>query len=254
MKHAPVTIVSPGTIGVVVALDGTIPLAGQRLSLSVDCDSFQDDDKFLLNGGQIGRQPDVLRSGAYQINPQLFEVLTVNTIGAGKYGLTADDLQEIRIPEGSAGVVVTLEGAASRQDYNFTLGRQIAGHSYFQDAAVFLRNGGERGCQIETLDSGFYRINPWFARVFVVPCRDLILEWSDDPPKPPDNFDAELRAIRINVEGHALHVMMSQHIRIPRSSAPLLVQRFGELGTTMPGVTDSAGRAAVRRFVEKCLA
>jgi len=254
IEYAPVTYVPPGTIAVVVALTGAPAPVNQMFARSVECDFFQDGEKFLLQGGQMGRQLEVLGAGKYNINPHIFEVLTVDTIGEGKYGLTANDLREISVPEGNTGVVVALEGGPSDDD-DHALGGKVDGHQSFQIARAFLDNGGQRGAQKETLGpGGVYRINPWFARVIIIPTRDLILEWTTRSKKPASNFDAALDQITVNVNGFRLQCTMSQTIRIPPRSAPALVQRFGEVGTnTIYGSNATASIAPVQRFVEKVL-
>jgi len=179
-------------------------------------------------------------------------VLTVDTIGPGRHGLTAADLREIVIPEGEAGVVVVLEGVRA-DGADDAVGRVVPGHESFQFPSIFLDNGGQRGAQAETLSrGGTYRINPWFARVVRIPTRELILEWSGDP-KPPSSFDASLNQIVVNVEGYPLQFDMTQTIRIPAKSAPRLVGRFGEQETDIFGVSDGLNPVPVQRFVERVL-
>jgi hypothetical protein len=253
IEFAPVTVVPPGTIGVVVALAGSVAPVNRTFAIGVDCDSFQDGVRFLREGGQMGRQLDVLGAGKYNINPYIFEVLTVDTIGAGKYGLTADDLKEVSVREGTTGVVVALEGERSGDD-DHAPGKKVAGHESFQLGRVFLDNGGQRGAQSETLGpGGVYRINPWFARVIIIPTREIILEWTKKH-KPDSNYDSLVDRITVNVEGFVLHCEIQQIIRIPASSAPKLVQRFGEVRTgTAYGSNLTTDRAPVQRFVEKVL-
>jgi hypothetical protein len=254
VEYVPVTQVPPGTIGVVYAPHGAVSLPTQMLCRMVSCDSFQDARAFLLGGGQMGRQVEILTAGTYAINPRVFEVLTVDTIGDGKYGLTADDLREISIPEGKTGVVIALDGAEP-DDADGAVGRKVDGHENFQLAPEFLRNGGQRGAQAQTLShGGVYRINPWFARVVLIPVWDMILEWSPKARKPAGNYDSALDSIVVPIEGYRLRVTMSQTIRIPAQAAPLLVGRFGEQGSDVYGVSHSAsGRLPVQRFVERVL-
>jgi regulator of protease activity HflC (stomatin/prohibitin superfamily) len=242
--------VPAGTIGVVVAKDGAPPPPTRTLGKPVECDNFQDGRAFLLNGGQKGRQPGVLPGDAsYAINPKIFDVLTVDTIGAGRDDLTAADLKEIRIPEGTTGVVIVYEGEAPDEDEG-VIGRIVPGHENFQLPSVFLRNKGQRGVQEETLNrGGIYRINPWFARVELIPTRFLVLEWTKKI-KPASNFDATLGQIRVSIEGDWLRFDMSQIIRIPAKAAPRLVSRFGQQET---GGGDSNDTAPVRRFVDRVL-
>jgi len=249
----PQTYVPPGTIGVVVANAGNPPQPDRTLCRHVECDYFQDGQAFLLNGGQMGRQPGILPGGAYyDINTWLFEVLTVRTIGEGRHGLTAADLTEIAVPEGRTGVVITLEGASPNDDD--PVGGNVPGHESFQLASVFLANGGQRGAQAETLShGGVYRINPWFARVVLIPTHDLILEWTRKDKKAATNYDAALDEIVVNVEGHRLRFEMTQTIRIPAKSAARLVGRFGEQETDTFGTSDASKPLPVQRFVERVL-
>lgn len=254
VSYVPQTYVPPGTIGVVVARAGAAPPVDRALCRHVECDHFQDGRAFLANGGQQGRQPGILRGGAsYDVNPWLFEVITVDNIGDGRYDLTAEDLREITVPEGSTGVVIALEGEPP-DDEDDAVGRRVPGHQSFQRPWVFLDNGGQRGAQAETLShGGVYAINPWFARIALMPTRDLILEWSRKEYKPRSNFDAALDEIVINVEGHRLHFDMSQTIRIPAKAAPRLVGRFGEQEGDMFGASGAGNPAPVQRFVERVL-
>lgn len=254
VEYVKQTYVHPGKIGVVVAKAGDPPPLNRVLCSYVECDYFQDGKAFLLNGGQQGRQPGILPGGAYyDINPWLFEVLTVDTIGEGRYDLTAADLKEIIVTEGQTGVVITLEGAPP-DEADGAVGRYVPGHESFQYPWVFLDNGGQRGAQAETLShGGLYRINPWFARIILIPTRDLILEWTSKERKPAGSYDAALDQIVISVEGHRLRSDLTQTIQIPARAAPYLVGRFGEQEADAFGSSAAWNRTPVQRFVEKVL-
>jgi hypothetical protein len=252
VDYVPLTHVPPGTIGVVYARCGAVSPPTQMLCPSIGCESFQDARAFLLGGGQMGRQVDVLTVGNYAINPYAFEVLTVYTIGAGRYGLTVNDLLEVSVAEGKTGVVIALAGA-DPDDGDGVVGRRVDGHENFQLASAFLRNGGQRGAQAQTLShGGVYRINPWFARVVLIPAYDMILEWTPLAIKPAGNYDGALDSIVVPIEGFRLQFTMSQTIRIPAHVAPLLVGRFGEQGDDVFGVS-TGDRRPVQRFVERVL-
>jgi SPFH domain / Band 7 family len=251
VEEYPMIRVPAGTIGVVNALIGEPCPPGQKCR-SVPCDSFQDARAFLEGGGQSGRQLESLPAGIYGIHPGVFEVLTVDNIGRGKYGVTADDLGELSVPVGRTGVVITLAGEAP-DDVDGAVGRKVPGHECFQLASVFLANGGQRGAQEQTLGQGaIYQINPWFARVELIPARELLLEWTAKK-KPPSNFDASLDEIEINIEGHRIRFDMAQVIRIPAEAAPRLVGRFGEQEEDVYGSSNAAEGTPVRRFVERVL-
>ncbi len=247
--------IPPGTIGVVVAKDGAEAPLDQGLSKHVECSSFQDGQAFLLGGGQRGRQPKVLSGGKYIINPELFDVITVETIGEGRHGLTEDDLREISIPVGTTGVVVTLAGEPHDDDDDDDDGiaPRVPEHRSFQHPWVFLANGGRHGVQDETLSGGRnYQINPWFARIILIPTRDLILEWSRKQ-KDDNRFDATLDQIAVDVEGYRLRFDMQQTIRITAKAAPRLVHRFGEQEDDPVGPDGELKPAPVRRFVERVI-
>lgn len=251
VEEYPMVRVPPGTIGVVNALIGEPCPPGQKCK-SVPCDNFQDARAFLEGGGQSGRQLDSLPAGLYGIHPYVFEVLTVDNIGRGKHDLTADDLRELSVPVGRTGVVITLAGQAPSET-DGAVGRRVPGHGYFQLASVFLANGGQWGVQEQTLSPGaVYQINPWFARVELIPSRELLLEWTSRK-KPPSNFDASLDQIVINIEGYRIQFDMAQVIRIPAQAAPRLVSRFGEQEQDVYGSSNAADGAPVRRFVERVL-
>jgi hypothetical protein len=253
VEYRPQTYVPANTIGVVLASAGSVPPPDQVLCRHVECNSFQDGSAFLLGGGQMGRQPAFLPGGAfYDINPRVFDVITTKNIGSGRHGLTAEDLKEINVPEGTAGVVIALGGAAPDEEEG-SVGRRVAGHESFQLPWVFLANGGQRGAQAETLSRGVYRINPWFARVVLIPTRALTLDWTRKDRKPSTNFDAALDQIVVNVEGYRLQFTMQQIIRIPAHAAPRLVGHFGEQLTDAFGTSETSNRVPVQRFVEKVL-
>ncbi|MGW6928879.1 SPFH domain-containing protein [Lentzea sp. NPDC054927] len=248
------TYVPTGTIGLVIAKVGAVPPVEFTLCRHVDCDYFQDGREFLLNGGQMGKQSMVLPGGAYyDINPALFDVITTETLGDDeKDELTRSDLMDISIPEGATGVVIAKVGESPDED-DKTVGPVVAGHASFQKPWEFLAGGGRRGAQAETLPhGGVYRINPWFARVVIIPTRELTLDWQRSDTKSADRYDAALDQIVANVEGNRLLFTMTQIIRIPAKAAPLLVRRFGE-DRDMTGLGDVQSPAPVQRFVERVL-
>ncbi|TCO53619.1 SPFH domain-containing protein [Actinocrispum wychmicini] len=226
VRYFPMVRVPSGTIGLVVARAGAVLPPGQSMARHVDCDHFRDGTRFLSEGGEQGRQLAVLTGGLYAINPALFDVITVLTTHAmEQVGLTADDLREVEIPVGMTGVVITHLGVIPA---DATMpGERVAGHESFQRPWVFLEAGGELGVQRETLaEGGRYAINPWFARVVLVPIRELIFEWSR-ATKSADSFDFGLDQIVIDVQGHVIRFDMLQTLQIPVAAAPGLVKRFG---------------------------
>ncbi|MDN0199558.1 SPFH domain-containing protein [Streptomyces sp. S.PNR 29] len=254
VEMVPRTYVPPGTVGLVQAKAGAVRPADQRFGRHVECDSFQDGQAFLDGGGEQGRQLAVLGGGAYyDINPELFQVITTDNVSASRDGLTEAHLQEISLEEGYTGVVVTLDGAEPRQDADGTVGPRVEGHRSFRLPWVFLAGGGWRGVQEETLGEGTtYALNPWFVRVLPIPTRMLFLKWADKQESESDNYDVALGKIVVNVQGFDLEVALSQNLQIPRDVAPRLVSEFGGVPTSgLGGLVDDP--APVQRFVRNVL-
>jgi uncharacterized membrane protein YqiK len=159
--RAPVVVVPPGTIGLVVAADGE-PIPSERiLAREVECDSFQDAEAFLRNNGERGRQVAFLTAGTYRIHPALFEVITADN--AEEHGLRREDLLVRDIPPDRVGIVTTLDGRPIPE--GDLAGPVVEGHQSFQSGQAFVEAGGCRGLQEQVLLSGSWNLNPWFVRV-----------------------------------------------------------------------------------------
>jgi uncharacterized membrane protein YqiK len=161
----PVTVVPQGEIALVLAADGAAIPAERILGKIVDCDNFQDARKFLLNGGEKGRQLGMLTGGTYRINSALFTVITSYT--AENHGMAPVQLELTRVNTDMVGIVTTLDGRPI--EAGEIAGPVIAGHDNFQNAQAFLDGGGRRGLQEQVLLSGTWNLNPWFVQVEQVP-------------------------------------------------------------------------------------
>ena len=161
----PVTIVPQGEIALVMAADGASIPSDRILARIVDCDNFQDASKFLLNGGEKGRQLGILTGGTYRINTALFNVIT--SAAAERHGMYAEQLRLTRVEPDMVGIVTTLDGHSI--EAGEIAGPTIAGHENFQNAQAFIDQGGRRGLQEQILLSGTWNLNPWFAQVEQVP-------------------------------------------------------------------------------------
>ena len=142
------TIIPQGKIGLLSAKDGSVPLNGQILGRYVDCDNFQDAEKYLTNGGTKGRQATVLVAGSYRINRHLFDVSLSD---------------QVHISDNAVGVVTTLDGVPLKEGQ--IAADVVKGHNKFQDFNAFLENGGQRGLQQEVILSGTYNLSPWAVTV-----------------------------------------------------------------------------------------
>src|ERR1051325_5443870 len=161
----PVTIVPQGEIALVLAANGMAIPAERILGKIVECDNFQDARKFLVNGGEKGRQLGVLTAGTYRINSALFTV--INSFTAAEHGMTGEQLSVKHVMSDMVGIVTTLDGRPI--EAGEIAGPAIPAHDNFQNAQAFLDGGGRRGLQEQILLSGTWNLNPWFVQVEQVP-------------------------------------------------------------------------------------
>ncbi len=136
------TEIEDDEVGIVESIAGDPIPPGHIMAKSVECNLYQDAVSFLENGGQKGPQLDILTPGCYRINTYLFKVSVQQAIdvpGGHICMVTARD--GVRIPDGKI------------------LAKKVDGHSNFEKGDVFLKNGGEKGRQIQHLMPGKYRIN-----------------------------------------------------------------------------------------------
>lgn len=158
VSFQPFTVIPTGKIGLVLAKDGMELETGAVLARKVACDTFQDAEAFLKNGGRKGRQTAIITPGSYRINTFLFEVELTDAI---------------TVPENAVGIVTTLEGKAI--EAGSIAGRHIDHHNNFQDVDTFLQNGGYKGLQEQVVLAGSYFINPWFARIELVKMTEIAI-------------------------------------------------------------------------------
>jgi uncharacterized membrane protein YqiK len=170
---APVTIVPQGEIALVLAADGTAIPAERILGKVVDCDNFQSARKFLLNGGEKGRQLGILTAGTYRINTAQFDVITGAVALA--HGMGREELILQQVESDMVGIVTAMDGRPI--EAGEIAGPVIAGHENFQNAQAFLDGGGGRGLQEQILLSGAWNLNPWFARVEQVSMVKIPIGW-----------------------------------------------------------------------------
>lgn len=152
----PFTIIPEGQIGLVLAKDGNAIPTGNILARAVDCDNFQDAEKFLVNGGQRGRQTAYITAGSYRINTMLFQVSVTDMV---------------RIQESRVGIVTTLDGHPIEAGQ--IAGKTIDGHNNYQNFDNFLQNGGNRGLQPQVILAGSYNLNPWAVQVEEIPMTEI---------------------------------------------------------------------------------
>ncbi|MGZ4079233.1 MAG: SPFH domain-containing protein, partial [Bacteroidia bacterium] len=152
----PFIIIPQGKIGLVLSKDGLSIPTGAILGRKVDCDNFQDAEKFLNGGGQKGRQTAYITAGSYRINTHLF---------------TVNETDMISIHESMVGIVTTLDGNPIEDGQ--IAGKLVEGHNNFQDIDAFLKNDGNRGLQPQIVLAGSYNINPWAVQIEEIPMTEI---------------------------------------------------------------------------------
>ncbi|HEY5999769.1 MAG TPA: SPFH domain-containing protein [bacterium] len=187
LKKSGVVQVAENEIAIVSSTDGD-PIPPGKIFAGVvpGHNAFQNGDAFLNNGGQKGPQIEVLPPGTYRINPELFRVRKVPAVTIG---------------EMEVGLLIASDGSPIPPGKIFA--RVVGGHNAYQDGEAFLKNGGEKGPQIEVLPPGTYRINPDLFAVRKVPVVVIekgkigVVTSMDGQPIPAG------RLLAGKVEGHA---------------------------------------------------
>lgn len=152
----PITVIAGGRIGLVEAMDGARIPEGRLLATKISGhNNFNDGEAFIKNGGEKGRQLDVLMPGKYRLNPMLFSVKS----DTPWVSIEADQVGIVTIKEGRP---ITEAGKIAADEIPSNL------HDNFQNAAEFIKANGQKGLQIPVLRAGNYAINPWFANVELV--------------------------------------------------------------------------------------
>lgn len=152
----PFVVIPEGKVGLVLSNDGAELPTGNILGRKVDCDNFQDAEKFLTNGGQKGRQTALLTAGTYRINTFAFTIAVADMV---------------IIKENMVGIVTTLDGQPIKAGQ--IAGEHVEGHNNFQDVDTFLVKGGNRGLQPQVMLAGSYFINPWAIQIEEIPMTDV---------------------------------------------------------------------------------
>jgi regulator of protease activity HflC (stomatin/prohibitin superfamily) len=150
-------VIGPNQLGIVTATDGAALPSGRIFAADTagdKHDQFQDPIAFLKEGGIRGEQLRFLTNGQFKIHPKLFQVRTID---------------KTQIPQGKIGVVYANDGATLAAGQ--LVGRSVEGHDNFQKAEDFLKNGGQKGPQVDILRPGTYNIH---TGMFKVEIRDAI--------------------------------------------------------------------------------
>src|SRR5215510_15020244 len=191
LHQMPLVTIPQGKIGYVFARDGEPLPPTQTLANNVKANDFQDVAAFLRAGGQRGPQRKVLREGTYALNTAQFVVITSERVyflpleASEKETFTrmAEVIRDrlgfepvvIKGADDVIGIVTVHDGPSLPEGQIIapTVGDDAAVpelyHNNFQDPERFLRAGGLRGRQLQTLVEGTYYINRLFATVEMIP-------------------------------------------------------------------------------------
>jgi uncharacterized membrane protein YqiK len=149
-------VVPQAMVGVVEARDGKPLVGGRVLARNVPCDAFQNARAFLTGGGERGTQIALIPPGTYRINQQVFTVTLAKAV---------------EVEDNAIGIVTTFEGTPLATGE--IAGKEVTGHSMFQNGQAFIDAGGSKGLQTQVLLAGRYYINPKFATVEMKPLTDV---------------------------------------------------------------------------------
>lgn len=145
------TVIGADELGIIEATDGASLPSGRIFAEDAageHHDNFQEPLAFLKNGGIRGTQLRFLTNGQFKIHPRLFKLTKI---------------QKTVVPEGMIGIVSAADGAPLEPGQ--LVGRSVQGHDNFQKAEVFLRNGGQKGPQVDFLRPGTYNIHTAMFKV-----------------------------------------------------------------------------------------
>ena len=198
-----VTEIQDNMVGIVTTREGqplrTGEIAGKEIA---GHNAFQDGQAFVNNGGCKGLQEQVILAGRYFINPRF---------------ATVEVKEMTTVPIANVGVVISYVGDA---------GVDVTGESFKHGNLV---KRGQKGVWVEPLDPGKYPINPYTLKVEIVPTANVVLNWATGKTES-HNLDKNLSTITVrSSDGFTFNLDVSQIIHIPRTDAPKVIARFGNM-------------------------
>ncbi len=212
VSMADVVDVPDDKVGVVMTREGAPLAAGEIAGPTVGGhDMFQNPQAFVDAGGSKGLQEQVLLAGRYFINPRFATVELVDMV---------------EVPIANVGVVIAFVGKE---------GVDVTGESFRHGNLVVK---GERGVWVSPLDPGRYPLNPYTHKVSNVPTANVVLNWATGKTEA-HKLDANLSTITVrSADGFKFNLDVSQIIHIPRSDAPKVIARFGDMSALVTQVLE----------------
>jgi uncharacterized membrane protein YqiK len=211
---ADVIDVPDNKVGVVMTREGSPLAVGEIAGPTVmGHDMFQNPQGFVDAGGSKGLQEQVLLAGRYFINPRFATVELVDMV---------------EVPIANVGVVIAFVGKE---------GTDVTGES-FRHGNLVVR--GDKGVWVSPLDPGRYPLNPYTHKVCNVPTANVVLNWATGKTEA-HKLDANLSTITVrSADGFKFNLDVSQIIHIPRSDAPKVIARFGDMSALVTQVLEPA--------------
>ncbi len=212
VEAAKVTEIGDNKVGVVTTKEGTPLATGDIAGDEVaGHNMFQNAQAFVNAGGKKGLQEQVILAGRYYINP-LFA--------------TVEEVPMTEVPIAHAGVVIAFVGKP---------GVDVTGAGFKHGNLV---GRGEKGVWAEPLDPGKYPINPYTHKIEAVPTANVVLNWADGKNES-HNLDKNLCTITVrSSDGFTFNLDVSQIIHIPRTDAPCVIARFGNVANLVTQVLE----------------
>ena len=199
-------------VGVVTTKEGAALPSGEIAGKEIaNHNMFQDGQAFLNAGGLKGLQEQVILAGRYFINPMFASVEIV---------------EMTKVPIANAGVVIAYVGLE---------GQDVTGENFKHGNLV---RKGQKGVWVEPLDPGKYPINPYTHKVECVPTANVVLNWATGKTEA-HNLDKNLSTITVrSSDGFTFNLDVSQIIHIPRTDAPKVIARFGNVANLVTQVLE----------------
>ncbi|MFH0810416.1 MAG: SPFH domain-containing protein [Pseudomonadota bacterium] len=145
--YAHLTLVSTVATGLVIlGYYSIVIVSGRELAVLERrwCGRQMPQGRVVAMGDEVGIQARTLGPGLHFLLPFVY--------AARKYPFA-------EIKDGEIGIVESIDGNPIPPGRIFA--QVVEGHNAFQDGEVFLKNGGQKGPQIQILSPGKYRINPY---------------------------------------------------------------------------------------------
>lgn len=186
-------------------------LLGDKNNLHNNYQNFQ---AFLDNGGRMGLQHDVLRYGAYNLNPFLVHVEIVPMLV---------------VDQGETATIKAYVGLSSQD---------TSGESFKFGSLV---KPGHRGLWCEPLRTGKYAMNPRIYQPEIVPTAIIKLDWAKETTGA-HGLDEKLMPITAKSnEGFVFNIDLQVLIHVPDTKASKVISMVG----TMQNLVNEVLQAAV---------